>query len=90
MGVYFQTDDPVICIGFSNEEGWGFPVFKRFRSKLNTIPEGKLTSAPYEDDGVIWFDFMKNGRFNNLKTSESQIRLLRSLFVEVMETVANS
>lgn len=88
LGVYFEREDPVICLGFCNRDGWGKPVFNVINKNPDTIPEGDFATAPYEEDGAYWFDFKKNDEFNALEL-EDQIKLLRSFFEEVIMSVYN-
>lgn len=85
MGVYFEREEPLICIGFCNRENWGYPVYKLL-VKSNYNNEGKYTTSPYEEEGGYWFDFKCNEQFNSLDLPK-QITLLRSFFEEVMNII---
>lgn len=88
LGVYFDREDPVICLGFCNRDGWGKPIFNIINRKPDAISEGDFATAPYEEDGAYWFDFKKNEDFNTLEL-DGQIELLRSFFKEVVMSVYN-
>lgn len=83
IGVYFNRENPVICIGFCNRDGWGKPVNSLLFSRLDDISENEIRSAPYEEDGAIWFDFKKNDDFQK-SSLECQIKLLREFFSDVI------
>lgn len=85
MGVYFEREEPLICIGFCNRDNWGYPVYKLL-VKSNYNNEGKYTTSPYEEEGGYWFDFKCNEQFNSLDLPK-QITLLRSFFEEVMNII---
>ena len=89
MGVYFHKEQPEICIGFSNEDGWGLPVYKKLKPALNHICKGIRYEDPYEEEGAIWFDFASTEVFDKMKKPELQIELLSSYFSEVMENIAH-
>lgn len=88
LGVYFEREDPVICLGFCNREGWGKPIFNIINSDPFAIPEGTFASEPYEEDGAYWFDFKKYDEFDSLDL-DGQIGLLRDFFKEAIMAVYN-
>ncbi|MBR4620687.1 MAG: hypothetical protein IKO46_06865 [Salinivirgaceae bacterium] len=90
MGVYFEREHPLICIGFDNREGWGKPVYDLLFVKLDSIKKGKFFDKPYEESGAIWFDFNSADKFNDLDTPAKQISLLKSFFQEVLDVVYNT
>ncbi len=87
MGVYFEREKPVICIGFDNREGWGKPVYKLLKKQLTNIKKGKYFDSAYEAGDFIWFDFNKVDIFNSLDSPSKQISLLRSYFFEVLDVI---
>ncbi|MDE6578329.1 MAG: PD-(D/E)XK nuclease family protein [Muribaculaceae bacterium] len=99
FGVYFNFEEPVICIAFFNFEGCGWPVYKRlFPLYINQkMPEGNLCSDPYleeQDDSrstvdAFFFDFLPPEDFENT-TLEEQKEVLRKFFSEVMTKIALS
>ena len=87
MGVYFEREDPLICIGFCNREGWGKRIYNiLLRKQEQCSCERTYTKAPYEEDGGFWFDFKCNEQFDSLELSE-QIGMLRSFFEEVINII---
>ena len=99
FGVYFNFEEPVICIAFFNFEGCGWSVYKRlFPLYINQkMPEGNLCSDPYleeQDDSrstvdAFFFDFLPPEDFENT-TLEEQKEVLRKFFSEVMTKIALS
>ena len=90
MGVYFRDEEPTIYIAFSNQEGWGKPIFEKINPILDQFCKGKYTSEPYEDSGSIWFEFLKNKEFDSKSDVDKQIKLLRLFFKEVMDDVCSA
>lgn len=88
IGVYFDREDPIICIGFCNRQDWGKPVNNLILPKIDDIPETDKSTAPYEGEGAIWFDFKKYEEFSKA-TLCGQIELLKSYFTDVILTIKN-
>jgi hypothetical protein len=90
IGIFFNQETPVICVGFLNATNWG----KRVCNLIENIDnDGKLYSAPYEEDGAYWFDFTDGKEtyeeyFNKLSL-DKQTELLRDFFDEVLELIYN-
>ena len=89
MGVYFEREHPLICVGFDNRDGWGKPVYSLLMGKLDDLMEGEYFEAPYYDDetDAFWFDFNKAEEFNNLTDSMKQTELLKLFLAEVFDTI---
>lgn len=90
MGIYFSTEEPLICMGFRNEDGWGKPVFDKLYPVLDEYPDGKYGTCPYEEDGAVWFNFKKNSLFDKKDDVDKQVELLRLFFKESMEVVCSA
>lgn len=88
IGVYFDREEPVICIGFCNRKDWGKPINSLLLSRLDDISEDDIRSAPYEEDGAIWFDFKKYEDFEK-SSLKDQIKLLQEFFTDVILTIKN-
>lgn len=88
IGVYFNREVPVICIGFCNRKDWGKPVNSLLLPKLDDISENNVRSAPYVEGGAIWFDFKKYEEFDK-SSLEDQINLLQEFFTDVILTIKN-
>ena len=86
LGVYFDRENPVICLGFCNREGWGKPVYSLLSPNLEDLSETIISSAPYEEDGAIWFDFKKYEEFEKASL-DNQVGLLKEFFVDVIQTI---
>lgn len=91
MGVYFDREHPLVCIGFDNRESWGKPVYDLLMDKdrYKDVNKGNYFDEPYKEDSSIWFEFMKNEDFNALNTPTEQIALLKSFYCEVLEAVCS-
>ncbi len=87
MGVYFERENPLICICFCNREGWGKPIYNLLL-KNQIKADGKFSKAPYEEDGAFWFEFKSDKQFDSIKEPQNQISLLRSYFEETMNIIA--
>ena len=89
MGVYFERELPLICIGFRDEKNWGKPVYNFLSKSYQIIPEGKLCTAPYPEDGAYWYDFKAPKDFDKLSLEE-QIKLLKDFFEETIISIYNA
>ena len=87
MGVYFEREHPLICICFDYRENWGQPVYNLLLNKLDQIGKGNYFVEPYEEGGGIWFEFNKEKEFDGTNDLNSQILLLKSFFIEVLNTI---
>ena len=91
MGVYFEREHPLICVGFDSRDGWGKPIYDLLINRCNDIKAGKYYDKPYydEESNAVWFDFKKDAEFNKLTDCQEQINLLRSFLAEVFDTIYN-
>lgn len=89
MGVYFEREHPLVCIGFDDRDGWGKSVFDLLIDRVDDMEAGMYFDAPYYDDETngIWFDFNKAEEFNQLGNSKEQTALLKSFLQEVLDTI---
>lgn len=89
MGVYFEREHPLVCIGFDDRDGWGKSVFDLLIDRVDDMEAGLYFDAPYYDDETngIWFDFNKADEFNQLDISKEQTALLKSFLQEVLDTI---
>ena len=89
MGVYFEREHPLICVGFDNRDGWGRSVFKVLYERIDDLKDGIYFTEPYYDDetDAVWFDFSQSEKFNTLNSSKEQITLLKSFLAEVFDTI---
>ena len=87
MGVYFEREHPLVCIGFDNRDGWGKSVFNLLKDRVDDMEAGEYYDTPYYEDNGIWFDFTKADEFNQLGNSKEQTALLKSFLREVLDTI---
>ncbi len=83
IGVYYDRESPVICLGFDSSEGWGLPVHNILNNELHNINERGLVQKPYKEGNSIYFD-MKNTGFQNAETPEEQMNILKNFIDEVV------
>ncbi|SNR51005.1 hypothetical protein SAMN06265371_104144 [Lutibacter agarilyticus] len=90
IGVYYEREEPLICIGFENKDGWGKPIFDLIDSNLNKLNEGELTTLPYLISGSIWFELTKE-KHKEFQTCdlEAQIQMLKDFLDEVIKFPLN-
>ena len=94
IGIYYDKEKPTICIGFTNQEGWGKTVYNLLE-QANCKKKGRLTSAPYienpEGPDTYWFDFTYGNEshedsFNQLTLDEQMIQL-KQFMDEVFDAI---
>lgn len=88
VGVYFNRENPIICICFENNQGWAKTVCDRLtKEKVETLPAGDYHDKPYYEGESLFFEFSESRRseFENADLS-GQDALLGSFIDEVMET----
>lgn len=56
IGIYYERENPLICLGFENKENWGKPVYEIIDKQLNKIEPNDYFSKPYLEEGAIWFE----------------------------------
>ena len=90
MGVYFNQEKPIICIGFDNRTEWGKPIYNKIVPHIDSYPAGKTHTAPYTEENntidAVWFDFTNDEVFEKAAQDE-QIEILREFFLEVIESI---
>lgn len=91
IGVYFNEETPLICMGFHDIKNWGKTVCNLLRNTVADTKVGKNTSAPYYEDNAYWFNF-DDGKdtyeeeFNKLSLDE-QIEQIKSFMDEVFNYI---
>lgn len=82
IGVYFNREEPIICMGFESKEGWGKPVFDIMK---NASVEKQFFKRPYQEDNSIWFELTekKHFEFDN-SDLENQVQILKGFMDEVI------
>jgi len=87
IGVYFEREHPLICMGFENNEGWGKPICDIIpESCVKSLPKGEYYQCVYYDPFGLWFDLSdeKRKEFSNALDLNSQIDILKSYVDEVV------
>ena len=84
IGIYYERENPLICLGFEDKQGWGKPVYEIIDKQLDKIDKDEFCTKPYCEDGAIWFDLTceKHKEFDTTNL-EGQIQIIK----EFMDTV---
>lgn len=91
IGIYFNEETPLICIGFHDEKNWGKTVCNLIKNNTSNVKVGKCTSEPYYEDNAYWFNF-EDGKdtyeeeFNKLSL-DKQMEQLKSFMDEVFNYI---
>ena len=90
IGIYFDLEQPEICIGFWDRDGWGKPICDIIR-KAGKIKQGNLHSESFEESDAYWFDFIDDRDtyeeyFNKLSLDE-QTEMLKSFMDGVLNDI---
>ena len=59
IGVYYNREKPLICMGFENKQGWGKPVYEIIEKQISKIESDEFYEKPYYEDDAIWFELTK-------------------------------
>ncbi len=90
IGIYFDLEQPEICIGFWDRDGWGKPICDIIRM-AGKIKQGNLHSESFEEADAYWFDFIDDKDtyeeyFNKLSLDE-QTEMLKSFMDGVLNDI---
>ncbi len=88
IGVYFDREEPLICICFEPNQGWGKSVCDRLtKEKVKALPAGDFYEKPYYEDGGLWFELseVRRKEFENADLN-GQNALLGAFIDEVINT----
>lgn len=85
VGIYYERENPVICLGFENRQGWGRPVYEILYKHFEKINEDEFCKKPFKEDDVIWFDMTekKHKEFNSSELNE-QISIIKEFIDSVI------
>lgn len=85
IGVYYERENPLICLGFENKEGWGKPVCDIIDKQLDKIEKDEYCTKPYREDGAIWFELTdeKHKEFDTASLEE-QIQIIKEFMDRVI------
>lgn len=86
IGVYFERENPLICICFENNEWWGKPIVDIIQeSKIKDLQQNDYYDKPYYEEGHLWFDLSKSklAEFQNADL-DGQINILSCFVKEVI------
>ena len=91
IGIYFNEEIPLICMGFHDIKNWGKTVCNLIKNNKTDSKVGNYSSAPYYEDNAYWFDF-EDGKetyeeeFNKLSLDE-QIEQIKTFMDEVFDYI---
>ncbi|MCX8080292.1 MAG: hypothetical protein N3F09_03540 [Bacteroidia bacterium] len=85
VGIYFERENPLICLGFENKHGWGKPVYDIIDKHLDKIEKDEYYTKPYHEDEAIWFELTdaKHKEFDSIDL-EGQIQLIKNFMDRVI------
>jgi hypothetical protein len=86
IGIYYERENPLICLGFEDKQGWGKPVYEIIDRQLEKIEKDEYCTKPYREDGAIWFELTedKHKEFDTVDL-EGQIQILINFMDRVIE-----
>ena len=91
IGIYFNEEIPLICMGFHDIKNWGKTVCDLIRKNGTASKIGNYTSEPYYEDDAYWFNF-EDGKdtyeecFNKLSLDE-QINQIKTFMDDVFDYI---
>lgn len=82
IGIYYERENPLICLGFEDKQDWGKPVFEIIDKQLDEIEKDEYYTQPYREDGAIWFELTdeKHKEFDSTDL-EGQIQIIK-IFID--------
>lgn len=87
IGIYFERENPLICLGFENKQGWGKPVYELVNKNLDKFEKDEYLKKPYREDGAIWFELIdeKHKEFDS-SNLDCQIQIIKEFMDRVLIT----
>ena len=95
IGVYYERKDPLFCICFEDNPGWGKSVCDLLTpERISMLPAGNFYGSVYSEDGHLWFD-LSDAKLAAFQTADfdGQIALLKGFLDEVVtiiKTITNN
>jgi len=85
IGIYFERENPLICLGFEDKQGWGKPVCDIIDKQLDKFEKDEYCTKPYREDGAIWFELTdeKHKEFDTTSL-EGQIQIIKEFMDRVI------
>ena len=90
IGVFYEREEPLICMGFEKKEDWCKPVFDIIDKYKLTIDKGEFATKPYWEGSTYWFELNKekHKEFDD-SDLDNQILILKSFVDEVLSIPIN-
>ncbi len=87
IGIYFNREQPLICLSFDSGENWGKPVYDILNENFTRIKNSEFSESPYYEEGRIWFEMTreKHLEFQKLQTPEEQMDILKKFINDVID-----
>ncbi len=85
IGIYYERENPLICMGFEDKQDWGKPVYELLDSRLDKIERDEFCKKPYREDGAIWFELTdeKHKEFDSTDLN-GQIQIIKDFMDRVI------
>ncbi|GIV41400.1 MAG: hypothetical protein KatS3mg034_0710 [Vicingaceae bacterium] len=85
IGVYYDRQNPLICLCFEDKEGLGKPVCEIIHKHLENIEQDEYYKKPYYEDGAIWFELTdeKHKEFDSTDLN-GQIQIIKDFMDRVI------
>ena len=86
IGIYYNREKPLICMGFPDKTGWGKPFIDLFRDSINQLSNKKSFKKPYYEEGSWWFEMTDDllDKFNESNDLNEQKNILKEYMDEVL------
>ncbi len=89
LGVYFEREDPVLCLSFNDREDWAASVCALFPKGSEGSIQGRTFSRPYYENNQLWFEFSEEQakRFDELSNPNEQLELIYEFVAEIIKLI---
>jgi hypothetical protein len=85
IGIYYERENPLICLGFEDKQGWGKPVHELLDKQCDKIEKDEFCTEPYHEEGAIWFEltYEKHKEFDRCNL-DGQIQIIKEFMDRVI------
>jgi len=87
IGIFYNRERPLICMGFLDETGWGKPFIDLLRNYINRMTDHERFKKPYfEDDECLLFEMSEDlrNKFNESNDIVKQEKMLQDFMNDVL------
>ncbi len=85
IGIYYNREQPTICMGFYNNPGWGKLYIELIKPYEKEWCCGKTFDRPYFDSSCLWFDM--NRCFHDIFENSDQVINQEAILTQFMDEV---